>query len=93
VRVSVDRQAVVTIPQFYFPGWAAWVDGQPAAVEPSQGKGLLEITVPEGEHTLQVDFLETTVRRVGNMMSLVGAALLLGVFWLGLRAKGTGGSD
>lgn len=93
VRVSVDRQAVVTIPQFYFPGWAAWVDGEPAAVKPSQGKGLMEITLPAGAHTLRVDFLETTVRRVGNVMSLVGAAIFLGVFWLGSRAKGAAGPD
>jgi len=60
------------------------MDGEPAAVKPSQGKGLLEVTLPAGEHTLRVDFLETTVRRVGNGMSLVGAAIILVVFWLGL---------
>jgi uncharacterized membrane protein YfhO len=47
---------------FYFPGWQARVDGQPAAIAPVTERGLIGVTVPMGRHHLLLQFGETPVR-------------------------------
>lgn len=59
---------------FYFPGWQATLDGQPAIVEPVTERGLIGIPSPAGRHTLHLFFTETPLRRLANGLS--GGALL-----------------
>ncbi len=74
-------QAVFNV--FYFPGWQATIDGQPAAVQPVTERGLLAVAIPAGRHNLHLEFAETPLRRAANLVSvlcllLVGALALTG---------------
>ena len=65
--------------QFYFPGWQLWVDGQPHPLEASVPHGLLQTTLPSGEHTLELRFGNTPLRTAANGVSLV--------VWVGVVAS------
>jgi hypothetical protein len=62
---------------FYFPGWQASVDGQPAPIAPVTERGLIGVTMPAGRHRLQLAFAETPLRLAADFVSIL--ALLVGI--------------
>ncbi len=55
---------------FYFPGWRAYLDGQPVEIEVTEPGGLLAVNVPPGEHQLGLRFESTSDRIIGGVLSL-----------------------
>ncbi|MGE5603707.1 MAG: hypothetical protein ACM30E_11690, partial [Nitrososphaerales archaeon] len=74
-RLSLPEASVVTLRRFYYPGWQAWIDGQPVPIWPSSPYGLIELTAPAGESELKVSWGTTPPRTAGWL--LFGAGLLL----------------
>jgi hypothetical protein len=70
---------------FYFPGWRAWVDGEPADIAPDEPFGLIAALLPAGRHTLDLRFGSTPPRTTGTVVSAVSllglVGLALGVRW------------
>ncbi len=63
----------------YFPGWVVLVDGKPVEVEfqdPAY-RGLMTFYIPRGEHQIAVQFGETKLRKVANLVSLFGLGVLI----------------
>jgi len=71
-----------TIRRFYFPGWRAWVDGEPAEVVPSEPHGFITVPAPAGRHVLELRFGSTLPRTAGAISSCVAllALIALAVF-------------
>lgn len=67
----------IAFPLHYWPGWEAWVDSERAEAWPVEGSGYLALEVPPGEHTVVLRLGRTPVRAVGEIVSLVTAAMLL----------------
>jgi len=65
---------------FYFPGWRATLDGQPAPITITSPEGLMAVAVPPGAHTLAFDFGLTLPRVLGDGLSILG--LLAFAAWL-----------
>lgn len=65
---------------FYFPGWAAWVDGQPVRLNPVTERGLIGVGMPAGLHDLQLRFRETHVRLVADGLSALALLVVVGLF-------------
>lgn len=85
--LSVAEPTTLTFDWLYFPGWHAWLDGEPLAVAPSDPTGLLTLEVPAGEHALRIAYTSTPLRRAAlaiSVASLGALALLLayGRFWM-----------
>ncbi|MBN1919914.1 MAG: glycosyltransferase family 39 protein [Anaerolineae bacterium] len=71
---------------YYFPGWQAKVDGEPVQVTPEGAHGLLAVAVPAGQHTLEIRFGATPLRRIANTISALSlVALVVGAWRLGTR--------
>ena len=66
----------LSIPQFFYPEWDAFIDGLPMEVNPTVGEGLVSLTLPEGNHTVRIEYQETTTRKIGNALSLVAIIIL-----------------
>jgi hypothetical protein len=64
---------------FYFPGWRAWVDGEPAEIVPHSRRGFITVQVPAGRHTLELYFGSTPSRTVGTAISVVSLLTLVGL--------------
>ena len=73
-EVQADETTTLTYRQFYFPGWQARLDGEPLAVHPGEPHGLVTVTVPPGEHRLELAFGSTTPRRIGTLLTVLGIA-------------------
>ena len=63
------------------------MDGQPVEIQPDPPNGLIGLDLPAGEHQVQLQFGATPVRRVSAALSVVGLALVVGL-WLVDRRRG-----
>ncbi len=93
LTVQAPRDAVLTVYQFYFPGWQALIDGRTrVAIRPSQPHGLVTLAVPAGSHSIDLRLRMTPNERNGwlltGLSALVCVAYLL-PFWR--RKERTGG--
>jgi hypothetical protein len=64
---------------FYWPGWASYLDGQPAPVEVSDPDGFIRVAIPPGTHALSLRLEDTPARRLGWTVSALALVTLAGV--------------
>ncbi len=74
VRVASEAEGYLVLADSYYPGWRAWVDGEPATIERAF-VALRAVAVPAGEHVVEFAF-EPESWRIGAVVSL-GAWLAL----------------
>jgi len=67
--------------QSHARGWSARVDGREAPVRRANGKHLA-VPVPAGRHEVELRYHPPGLR-AGALLSLLGAALVVGVWWKG----------
>ncbi len=72
---------------YWWPGWAATVDGSAVPVAPSPGLGLIRASLPAGDYTLRVYLGSTPARDAG---SLISALALIGGVALAWRLRRLG---
>jgi hypothetical protein len=67
---------VARILTFNYLGWQAYLDGRPAAFEPVGPDGMIQVTVPAGQHELLLRFEDTLERTVALLVSVASLALV-----------------
>lgn len=75
-----DGSAQVRVNILQFPGWKVFIDG--VEVETTVGDddwGRMHVTVPQGEHKVDVVLQDTLVRQLGNTISVVAWLALITV--------------
>ena len=78
VTVAGD-QARLAFHTLYYPGWRARVDGARAGLSALPGSGLISLSLPRGEHEVDLRFGRTPARWVADGISLAALVLVLGV--------------
>ncbi len=78
VTVHAAERSVLQINSLYYPGWGVIVDGIPVLIDYTNPRGVMQIAVPAGTHTVQAEFRETVPRFVADVVS-AGAFFV----WLG----------
>lgn len=73
-RVALQQGADLVGPWLYFPGWKARCDYAETPVSPDKN-GLLAVTLPPGEHDVEIWFGTTWPRAVG--WGVAGATLVI----------------
>ena len=84
-QVQAAAPFTVELMTFYFAGWQAEIDGQPAAVTVSKPYGFMRIDMPAGEHHLRVFLAETPARQLGAILRVIALAATIIFTW---RKKG-----
>lgn len=84
VRVVSSQPFTLQYRQFYFPGWAATVDGEQATIRPEPTYGLMTVDVPAGDHIVAVNYEGTLVQRIAPILSVLSVCI---VGALGFRAS------
>ncbi len=89
-QVNAPQAIELRFRQFYFPGWAATIDGESAVLFPHQEFGLLSLNVPAGEHIVTLTRAGTPVENIAPWLSLLSVAVAIGLFlfrWDGFRPR------
>ena len=80
-RRRVDIAAVapteIVLRTFYYPGWNAKIDGEPAAMRSVAPLHAIGLEVPAGDHSMDIRFGPTPIRILGSILSVLTAGLLL----------------
>ncbi|MGH2461839.1 MAG: hypothetical protein ACRDIY_23535, partial [Chloroflexota bacterium] len=76
-RLTLPAAATLQFDVIRFAGWEVVVDGQTVASRASSGQGLLLADVPAGPHQVLLTFVDTPVRRLGWILALVSAVVLV----------------
>lgn len=79
MRVTVTSARPVRFRQFYFPGWTATLNGQPAPVYPEPELGQITVDVPEGTHIISLAYTGTTAQAIGALVTLASIGLVVGM--------------
>lgn len=79
IEVETDQPGYLVVPDAYYPGWAATIDGRPTPIQRAN-YAFRAVYVPAGEHTIQFVF-DPLIWKVG--VSLSGVTLLALVGWAG----------
>ncbi len=80
-RVTVDNDAATFIlPLLYWPAWRARIVGGPEiALAPFVGSGWVQVSLPRGEHRLELWLEATPLQRVGEVISLLAVVVVAGL--------------
>lgn len=78
-HITVSSARMVRFRQFYFPGWTATLDGQPAVIYPEDEIGQIAMDVPAGEHEIVLAYTGTTEQTLGAVVTLLCVAVAV---WL-----------
>ncbi|MCL5785031.1 MAG: 6-pyruvoyl-tetrahydropterin synthase-related protein [Patescibacteria group bacterium] len=70
-EVSTNKEAIINYNKYFFPGWEAKIDGKKTVIKPGIPFGQISVSVPAGEHLLDISFNETLFKRVLDIISLV----------------------
>jgi hypothetical protein len=74
--VDTPQAFRVVVNRFFYPGWRAWVDGNPVEVAPETEWGRFTFPVPPGRHHLVVRFGETPLRLAADLLSVLSLLAL-----------------
>ncbi len=89
VRTNAAQESLLLLTDADYPGWQATVDGQPAAIIPTDGL-FRGVFVPAGEHEVVFAFAPQSFAN-GRLISLASLALLfvglLVVWWVRRQAR------
>jgi hypothetical protein len=90
-RVVNQKDRLVRLQLFYFPGWTIHVDGRAVEAHPVEPAGIIEFDLPAGEHAVEARFGRTPTRLGSELLSAasLGAALVVAV-WRRRRAEAGG---
>ncbi len=82
IRVTVTDARPVRFRQYYFPGWAATLDGEPVEIYPEDEVGMITLDVPAGEHTIHLYYDGTPVQKIATLISLLSLGVVAGILVL-----------
>jgi len=75
VTCDTPSQGILTVLEYQYSGWYAWVDGQPQSF---LGGDWLSVNAPSGKHVYSFRYRPWDVY-VGALFSLIGIGI---IFWL-----------
>ncbi len=83
IAVETDQPGYLVLPDAYYPGWQATIDGQPEPIRRAN-YAFRAVYVPAGQHTVQFVF-DPVIWKVG--LAISGLTLLGLVVWAGWRRR------
>jgi uncharacterized membrane protein len=79
-KIIAGTNIVFQLNTYNFPGWQAVLDGKEIKIDDKNDLTLINVSVPKGQHKLTFSFMDTKVRTIGDLasvLSLVAALALL----------------
>lgn len=71
VEVFSENGGVLNFNKYNFPGWTAKIDGNLIDVTSAKPFGQVQISIPAGEHGVEIYFQETNFKKVLDIISIV----------------------
>jgi 6-pyruvoyl-tetrahydropterin synthase related domain len=76
---AIDN-SVIRAQIFYFPNWRLYLDGKETPIDYKNNNGFITFNVGKGTHTITLKLMDTPIRTVGNVITLLGFPIFLLVY-------------
>jgi len=73
-QLTTPQVTQVSASQFAFPGWQVKVDGKTVTLGVGEF-GLINFNLPQGRHLVRVEFTDTPIRKIANVISLIAGTV------------------
>lgn len=70
-NMKVNKNSVIDVPLTYFPGWEVKLNGKKAVLMDTPQSGFIRFSTVPGEYNVSLNFKNTPLREIGNIISLV----------------------
>jgi len=80
-----DDAAFITVNKMYYPGWKLFINGSESEIN-YQTDGLINFKIINGRSDVKLEFVDTKVRTVSNVLSILGCLLII-VYFIKLQKK------
>jgi hypothetical protein len=88
IGAEVYSNALLRVATFYYPGWVARLDGGKVQIVTESNTGEMLVSVPNGKHTLTLEFVDTPLRRSAKYISLISLLFLItAALWIRMRER------
>lgn len=85
-HLSAKKSDTLHINLAYFPSWHAYLDGKEIQIQ-SVNTGL-NLSIPDGDHTLVLRLQQTLIEHVANLVSVIGiCSLIVGIIYTRKKGK------
>lgn len=74
--IITQERVEVQVNTAYFPGWTVFVDGMKTPIMRTS-QGLFVFSLERGNHSVDIEFLDTPVRMVGKIISVFSLVFIL----------------
>jgi hypothetical protein len=78
---EMKTEGIVRINTIYYPGWRAYTNNSRSVITYGNPKGVMDIELPEGSHTVAFHFSETPVRLISDVISILSLLTYSGVLF------------
>lgn len=75
--VLSDAESEVYVPILYYPGWKVIIDNNETPIDYITN-GTVRFAVPQGKHRITVEFTQTPIRFIADLISIITLVWLLG---------------
>lgn len=77
--VVVSTPASLRENTVYFPGWRVLVDGVETDIQyqDTHNRGVITFSVPKGKHTILIEYKETKLRLLADVVSLISIVIII----------------
>lgn len=81
------KGGILTVNTYDFPGWEVSLDKQKVFINDYNKFKLITFSVPAGMHEITVQFKDTPVRKIGNLLTMISFLILLILSFKAKNAK------
>lgn len=75
-EVEMEKEGLIDVPIYYFPGWEVKVDGGMQEFKEPGELGFIRVEVEEGAHTVILNFRNTPLRNVSNLLTVASIGVV-----------------
>jgi hypothetical protein len=79
VALDAPHAFEATFHLLYFPTWRAYLDGRETLITPTPGQGVVQLTVPGGEHVISVELQDTPIHTLAKLATAASLLVLVAV--------------
>jgi hypothetical protein len=85
LQARVPPGDAILLQETYDPAWHAYENGRPIPIRREPVMDFMLFPVPEGDRTIQLRFETPLENWIGRVISVLGSAIILALFWIGRR--------
>lgn len=67
----LTKEREIEVNTIYFPGWQAYVNNKKVNINYNNEKGTIRLNLNKGQNDVRVEFKETNIRNISNLISLM----------------------